>query len=137
MMVSFIVIDDSELDCFLAQKIIEYTDKTLITDIYHKAEDALKAIIENHTEDSRPPTIIFLDLQMPMMNGFKFVEEFEKLPPEVQKNYFIIILSILSPAKDPVDIHRILTFGTVKSILAKPLTKEKLFSLLIYLDAAI
>jgi hypothetical protein len=64
------------------------------------------------------------------MNGFKFVEEFEKLSPEIQKHYIIIILSVLSPARDPNNLHRIFTYRKVNSVVEKPLTKEKLISLL-------
>jgi hypothetical protein len=67
---------------------------------------------------------------MPFMNGFKFVEEFEKFPPEIRGNYLIIILTILSPVSSPGDIYRISNYGAVKSIIEKPLTKEKLISLL-------
>jgi CheY-like chemotaxis protein len=127
---SFIVIDDSELDCFVTQKFLELSDKNLVIKTFQNAQHALDVISENPNRSSLVPTIILLDLQMPFMNGFKFVEEFEKLPPEVQKNYMIIILTILSPASSPGDIYRIFNYGVVKSIVEKPLTKEKLLSLL-------
>ncbi len=132
---SFIVIDDSELDCFLVQKIIAHTDKSLITKTFQDAAHALEMIRENPAAPGKPSTIVFLDLQMPLMSGFKFVEEFEKLPPAVRNNYIIIILTILSSLKDPVDTNRILTYGAVRKIIEKPFTKEKLFSLLTQLGA--
>ena len=127
---SFIIIDDSELDCFVTKKILERTNKNFIIEVFHNAELALEAICENHSEDGKLPTIILLDLQMPRMSGFKFVEEFEKLLPEIQKNYIIIILTVLSPTRDPNDLYRIFTYRKVNNIVEKPLTKEKLISLL-------
>ena len=62
-MVSFIVIDDSELDSFVARKIIEYTDERLIIQTYNDAQQALGSIRENHVKDSKLSTIILLDLQ--------------------------------------------------------------------------
>jgi CheY-like chemotaxis protein len=127
---SFIVIDDSELDCYVTQKFLERISKDLVVKTFQSAEQALEIIRENTEENTSVPTIILLDLQMPMMNGFKFVEEFENLPPEIQKNYMIIILTILTPASNPNDVSRILTYKTVNSMVEKPLTKEKLFSLI-------
>jgi hypothetical protein len=60
------------------------------------------------------------------MNGFQFVEEFEKLPAEKKKKYMIIVLS---STRNTNDISRILTYNDVQSMLEKPLTLEKLSSL--------
>ena len=127
---SFIIIDDSELDCFVTKKFLERTNKNFIIEIFNNAEHALDAIGKNHSLEGDLPTIILLDLQMPRMNGFKFVEEFEKLSPEIQKNYIIIILTVLSPSRDPKDLYGIFTYRKINSIVEKPLTKDKLNSLL-------
>jgi len=126
---SFIVIDDSELDRFVIQKVIEHTDKSLSIKTYQNAQHALE-IIGNHSQDDKRPAIILLDLHMPGMNGFEFVEEFEKFPPEVQNNYLIIILSILSSTRITFDINSKLINGKINNIVEKPLTIEKLLSLL-------
>jgi len=128
--ISFIVIDDSELDRFVTQKFLERANQNLLVKTFHNAEDALELIRENNDKKDTLPTIILLDLQMPVMSGFKFVEEFEKIPSEVQKKYVIIVLTVLTSSSDPKDIYNILTFKTVKSIVEKPLTHEKLTSLL-------
>lgn len=127
---SFIIIDDSELDCYVTQKFLERTNDGLIIKTFQNAVHALETIRENHVENSGVPTIILLDLQMPLMTGFKFVEEFEKLPPEIQKNYMIIILTVLTSTNDPKHIQKILTHETVNRVIEKPLTKEKLIKLL-------
>jgi CheY-like chemotaxis protein len=127
---SFIVIDDSELDCFVTKKFLERSNENLTIKTFQNAQHALEVIRECPDTDSLMPTVILLDLQMPFMSGFDFVKEFETLPAEVQRNYEIIILTILTTANSATDIHRIFTYGTVKSIIEKPLTKEKLTSLL-------
>jgi CheY-like chemotaxis protein len=134
---SFIVIDDAELDRYVTQKFLERINKDLIVTTFQSAEEALEIIRENTVENTSLPTIILLDMQMPVMNGFKFVEEFEKLPSEIKKKYVIIILTILSVSSNPNDIYRILNYGSVNSIIEKPLTKEKLFSLLHQLESSI
>jgi len=124
---SFIIIDDSELDCFIAQKLLKHSNKNLTVKTFQNANHVLEIIRERINENIQT-TIILLDLQMPLMNGFEFVEEFEKFPAEVQKNYRIVILS---STKNPTDVHKILKYKTVNDIIEKPLTKEKLLSLLV------
>ncbi|SRR5258708_22579405 len=134
--ISFIVIDDSELDSFVTKKAIEYTDKSLNIKTFDNAQHALDSIRKNHSgENSNISTIILLDLQMPLMNGFEFVEEFEQFPPEVQKKYMIIVLTILTSKRHPNDIYRILNHSAVNRIIEKPFTKEKLLSLLVELNS--
>lgn len=128
--ISFIVIDDSELDRFVTQKFLERANQNLVVKTFHNAEEALEMIRENNDKTDTVPTVVLLDLQMPVMSGFKFVEEFEKIPSEIQKKYVIIALTVLSSSSDPKDIHKISTFNTVKSIVEKPLTHEKLTLLL-------
>src|SRR5258707_10900019 len=102
---SFIIIDDSELDCFVTQKFLELSNRNLAIKTFQNAKHALEIIRENPNMDNFP-TIILLDLQMPFMNGFEFVEEFEKFPDEVKKNYRIAILTILSPTNNPADVYK-------------------------------
>ena len=132
---SFIVIDDSELDCFVIQKVIEHTDNSLSIQTYQNAQEALE-VIRNSGKINTQPAIILLDLQMPDMNGFEFVEEFEKFPPEIKNNYKIIILSIISSERDHIDLRRKFTSDKVNSVIEKPLTTEKLYSVLSRLRSA-
>jgi len=125
---SFIIIDDSELDCFVTKKFLERSYENLVIKTFQNANHALEVIRENPGNNS--PTVILLDLQMPFMNGFDFVEEFEKFPADIQKNYRIAVLTILTSASNPTDIYKILTYKAVNSIIEKPLTREKLLSIL-------
>src|SRR5471030_1690520 len=96
MILSFIVIDDSELDCFIARKIIGHVSGVKFpVKIFQSSREALEAITNDDAEqkDSNDFILILLDLQMPLMNGFQFVEEFEKLPKETRNKYKIVMLS--------------------------------------------
>lgn len=127
MELSFIVIDDSELDCFVARKIIEHTDKSLQVKTYTNGREVIEQIRVDFVRRDMPLTIILLDLRMPIMNGFQFVDEFEKLPLDIKMKYQI---HILSSSKNANDIYRILTHDTVVSMIEKPFTREKLLSLI-------
>ena len=132
MELSFIVIDDSELDCFVARKIIEHTDKSLQVKSYTNGRDVIDKIRADFDKRDMPLTIILLDLRMPVMNGFQFVDAFEKLPLDIKKKYQI---HILSSSKNASDLYRILTYDTVISIIEKPFTREKLQALLTKIKA--
>ena len=129
MEITFIVIDDSELDRFLAKKTIQLADKSLKTTVFHNVENALDTICENEKQPS-VPTVILLDLQMPGLDGFQFMDAFEKLPDPVKQGYIVIILTILTSEGNPNEIYRILNYKNVYSIIEKPLTKYKLLSVL-------
>jgi len=127
---SFIIIDDSELDRYITQKFLELADKRLDIKTFQSAEVALEMIREEYLEKRELPTIIFLDLLMPMMTGHKFVEEFEKLPVEIKGNFMIVILTLLSVDSHPDSIYGIPANAAINSIIEKPLTREKLTALL-------
>lgn len=133
--ISFIIIDDSELDCYVTQKFLERANQNLVIETFQYAELALDFIRENNDKDTAL-TVILLDLQMPEVSGFEFVEKFEKMPSEIQKKYVIIVLTVQSSSNDHKDIYKILTYKTVKSIVEKPLTFEKLTLLLKHVPPA-
>jgi CheY-like chemotaxis protein len=133
---SFIVIDDSELDSFVIQKVIQHANKSVGIKTFHNGLDAIE-MIRNNTGNDKPPAVIFLDLQMPVMDGPNFIGEFEKLPPQIQNNYVIVVLSIISSETYPVDMSRIRNYASVNSVIEKPLTKEKLSKLLAHLKPGV
>jgi CheY-like chemotaxis protein len=125
---SFIIIDDSELDRFITKKFLELTNKDFIIETFSNANHAMEAIRKD--ENDNLPAIILLDMQMPLMSGFEFIEEFESLPPEIRNKYIIILLSVLSNSKSPAEMYQELDKSIVSSVIEKPLTAEKLFVLL-------
>ncbi len=126
---SFIIIDDGELDRFLTRKFLELTHKNVSIRSFESAQHALDIIRMTPKGNSPAQTIILLDLQMPVMSGFQFVEEFEKLPPEIQKNYTVVVQTVLTSKNDPNDISAILAYKTVNSVIQKPISREKLLLL--------
>lgn len=119
---NFIVIDDSKLDCFIAEKIIRNLSNCNSIQSFMQAKDALEFITETKIEpDER--TIVLLDIQMPIMNGFDFVERFEKLNPEITKNY---VIYIISSSINENDLNKAKNFSSVKKFINKPLTSNNL-----------
>ncbi len=123
----FIVIDDSKLNCFIAEKIIRNNDIDTIVHVFMEATEALEFIKIRPNLPDPIRTIIILDIQMPVMNGFEFVEAFEKLPESIKVQYDIFMIS---SSVNESDHNRISNYPSVKELLVKPLTKE-MFSYII------
>jgi CheY-like chemotaxis protein len=123
---NFIVIDDSKLDCFIAEKVIRNTGKCENVRSFLRAEEALD-FIKHTTQEEHTHTILLVDIQMPIMNGFEFVEAFEKLPGDIVTNYTIYIISSSINDNDLSKVHK---YKSVKQFLNKPLTSNNLSTLL-------
>jgi CheY-like chemotaxis protein len=122
--VNFIIIDDSELDCFIAEKMLRHLSYSQDVRSFLQAGEALEYIKKNNSDNL---TVIVLDVLMPIMNGVEFVEEFEKLPLSIRANYKIVALTSSMNKKD---MSRIKSYQSVTSLFDKPLSADALSSLL-------
>src|SRR5690349_11301200 len=111
------VIDDSEIDRILMEKMFTQVSFSEVVISCDNAEDALGYLQENKL---LLPQIIFLDLNLPAMDGFEFLEEFDKLPESVKNNCIVIVLSNTS---NPFEIKRAEENKHVVLFLPKPITK--------------
>lgn len=123
----FIVIDDSKLDCFIAEKIIRNTGRSESIKSFLQAGEALKYIAESPEPEDGLKTILLVDIQMPVMNGFEFVESFDRLPKEKREHY---IIYVLSSSINENDLNRVRYHSSVIQFLNKPLTSNTLSALL-------
>lgn len=118
-LLNFIVVDDSKLDCFIAEKIIKNTGRSETVNTFQQATDAL--IYIKTLAPTNTPSIVFVDIQMPVMNGFEFVEAFEALPENIRQGYSIYMLS---SSINENDIAKVKGYKSVKQFLNKPLTNN-------------
>lgn len=116
----FIIIDDSQLDCFIAEKIIQNTETFSSVKTYNRALEALEYIKASGKKEDAV-TIIILDIQMPLMNGFQFVESFEQLPEEIRTRYAIFMFS---SSINENDKNRIKNYPSILQFFGKPISKD-------------
>lgn len=113
---NFILIDDSSLDLFFHGKIISINGLASSIKSFNSAEDALQFLIEEN--DSLSDSIILLDLQMPGMNGFEFIDKFHLLPELLKSK---IRIYMLSSTIDTRDVEKAKSSPYIIDLLAKPL----------------
>lgn len=112
-----ILVDDSDVDLFISETIINALRVAKSVNKLSKPEQVL-FFLENVERLSDVPELIFLDLNMPGMDGFKFLDEFSKLSDFVRSKCKIIVIS---STVDPVAKHRALMYPSVVRFLSKPL----------------
>jgi CheY-like chemotaxis protein len=112
------LVDDNELDNFINKKLLEnenFADTILVHQSAQSALDELKKM-------DKGPDIIFLDIMMPHMDGFAFLEEFGKLSEQIKKSRIIM----LSTSESFKDLNRANQNKHVYKFLNKPLSKQVL-----------
>lgn len=114
------LIDDNPNDNFFHQRVLSKFDKSIHVQVNEDAVSALEQLKESG-DASTKPDIIFLDINMPIMNGWEFLEEYKKLVPEKQIDLIIIMLTT---SDNPADIVKVKDYNFVSDFRTKPLTME-------------
>lgn len=118
----FIIIDDDEFNNKICTVTIEKISKEVdIKTFLDPLEGFIHIVTEYGKSGNSDTAILFLDINMPVMNGWEFLERFEELDPAIKKR---IKIYILSSSVDKRDMERAKANKNVQHYLIKPLTKE-------------
>jgi CheY-like chemotaxis protein len=123
--INLLLIDDNEIDQLLHRKIIELSFPQASITQFLNAPEALQFLQQSTFTDTH--FVVLLDIKMPSMDGFQFLEAFDKLNGEL-KTHFTIYL--LSSSLNQFDISRAKSNKYVKDMIIKPLTSDTLLNLL-------
>ena len=113
-------VDDNEFDCYITSKIINNVDEKIDIMEFNSSLTAIQFLEEFQNSPDKLPDLIFLDIYMPLLDGFGFIDKFNLLS-DVLKNHTKIC--ILSTTVDDLYIHKAKLNSSIL-YSSKPITNE-------------
>jgi CheY-like chemotaxis protein len=123
------IIDDNEIDIFINQKVLEFNNFANEIVNIQAAQNAIDLLKSCKIEDV--PNLIFLDLNMPIIDGFRFLYEFSLMSDAVRSKVKIIVLTSSDNVNDK---EKVAANADVLTYISKPLTDVKLMKVSSLLD---
>ena len=117
------IIDDDPIFIYGTKRImkeVNFCDEILVYQNGQQALDGLSAIVDS---DENFPSVIFLDLNMPIMNGWEFLDQLTTINHPKKDN---LIIYIISSSIDPRDLERVKDYEVVHNYILKPVTPKDL-----------
>ncbi|MCE3282834.1 MAG: Response regulator receiver domain protein [Chitinophagaceae bacterium] len=115
------LVDDDHIYQFTAKKTLEAMGFAEQVDVFPDGEKALDFIREHASNPAILPDIIFLDINMPIMDGWQFVEEFQKLDLGSKK----VDLYMVSSSVDEADQERSRKYQVINDYIIKPVGRTR------------
>lgn len=125
------IVDDDDIYQFtmtMALESLKGVDRIMV---FNDGAEALDFMLDNLNKENELPDIIFLDIDMPIMDGFQFMEEYVKIKPKVGKR---IVIYMVSSSVDPADIERAKKISAISDYIVKPIKEEQLKTILLELE---
>jgi CheY-like chemotaxis protein len=131
MLDKILCVDDDPITLMLYRKVIEKVEFAKEIDTADNGEEAIKYFDTLNEEKINNPTLVYpklvlLDLNMPVMDGWDFLESFNK--KDYQNVFSLTRFIVVSSSIDPYDINKAKTYPVI-GFLSKPITKEMLENL--------
>ncbi len=120
------LVDDNDTDNFLSKKIMEHVNFSESILIKNTGKSALEYLHQNQNDLDKIPDIIFLDINMPIVDGFVFLYEYENFPPQLHEKIKVVVLS---SSNNKRDINQFLNNRFVHQFISKPLSEKALMEL--------
>lgn len=117
------LIDDDKVYQFTSKMILEATLLTSRITTFFNGQEAIEFFLDPANQQiDILPDVIFLDINMPIMNGWNFLEAFDKIFYTLPKK---ILIYVVSSSVDDSDIEKSKSFVSVADYVIKPINKEK------------
>jgi CheY-like chemotaxis protein len=122
-----VLVDDNETTSFLNNRLLGRLALAEKVSTFTRAEEASRFLWGDEQAALKPAAdLVFVDLKMPGMSGFDFLEQYNQLPTAVQER---TVVAVLTTSMHAADTARVAQYPNVE-YLTKPLTEEKLQRLL-------
>ncbi len=121
------IIDDDPIFIYGTKRIMKEVEFAENIIVYNNGQDAVDGLKKIINEGGLLPDVIFLDLNMPIMNGWEFLEEYKNCQHDESKN---TIIYIISSSVDPRDLERVKHYNQVDTYILKPITPDDLGKIL-------
>jgi CheY-like chemotaxis protein len=118
-----LLVDDNDMDNFISKRIIEITEFADKVEVKNSGKSALQFLEQEQNNAAKLPDVIFLDINMPIVDGFVFLFEYEGFSQIVKNKCKIVILS---SSNNKRDIAKIIDNEHVVKFITKPLTEKSL-----------
>lgn len=119
------IVDDDPIYIFATKKVMRmagFCESFLVFSNGKEALDSLSAIV---LAGAKMPDVILLDLNMPVMDGWQFLDEFTRIQPAKKITIYIVSSSI-----DPEDVERAKAYEDVHNYIVKPVTEKSLIDIM-------
>ena len=121
------LIDDDPVYIFIAKKLLTEQNFSQVIKTFENGKQAIENLLATEKVNGEFPDVIFLDLSMPVMNGWDFLDNFHKSPIKNKEKIKIIVMS---SSINPTEINMIKSYDIVEDYIVKPLTPADLQKLL-------
>ncbi len=115
------LVDDDHNDNFFHEREIRKTNSATVIIEKNSALEALEYLKSRKEDKDMLPDLIFLDINMPGMNGWEFLQEYERLDKKLQNRAIIVMLTT---SDNDDDVARAKAWSFVSDYITKPLTEE-------------
>ncbi|HEY4656595.1 MAG TPA: response regulator [Cyclobacteriaceae bacterium] len=124
------LVDDDKVFQLIASRSIKATNFKGTILQFNNGGEAIEYLEAHAHEELLLPDVLFLDINMPVVDGWTFLEDYIDLKPRIQKP---IRIYMVSSSLDPKDIERAKSFEEIREYISKPISQEK-FAQLVTLD---
>jgi CheY-like chemotaxis protein len=115
------LVDDNHSDNFFHDREIKKNNPLTTVIFKYSGSEALEYLRSTETTKSILPDLIFLDINMPGMNGWEFLDEYHLLNKNIQSR---VIVVMLTTSDNPDDEAKAKNWDFISDFITKPLTKE-------------
>ncbi|OAQ39089.1 histidine kinase [Pedobacter psychrophilus] len=123
--IHILIIDDDEINNFIAGKLIKKVQENTVVNTCLNGLDGIN-YVKSKIDSDDFPDIIFLDINMPVMNGWEFLDLYSDLTSKIKKE---VTINMLSSSVYNEDIEKAKIYPSVNKFISKPLTIEKIQNL--------